>query len=356
MDTFAPMFGTNMRSPETQYSRFPVILVHLLFWAAFLLLPLVFIDTYDDRIRFLRFWGYQIVLTALYYYLNYLIFIPRILFRKKLALYILTLFMVLGLMMVITHFYRELLHDLGIYKHHEAGFDWKVVFIPLYPCILAFGISTFVRLTGQWMSSERHKQDLENEKLMSELGFLKSQINPHFLFNTLNNICSLARKKSDETENALIKLSEIMRYMIDESKEDKVLLSKEIEYLNNYIELQRLRLSGKVKIVFTIIGDPTAKMIDPLLLIPFVENAFKHGISYREEPLISISLKIRDDTLNFQIENTVFRSNGESLPDEPGIGLRNVRRRLDLLYPEKHELRITEEGEKFRVDLTIRFQ
>jgi two-component system LytT family sensor kinase len=350
------MFGTNMRSPETQYSRFPVILVHLLFWAAFLLLPLVFIDAYDDRIRFLRFWGYQIVLTAIYYYLNYLIFIPRILFRKKLALYILTLFMVLGLMMVITHFYRELLHDLGIYKQRETGFDWKVVFIPLYPCILAFGISTFVRLTGQWMSSERHKQELENEKLISELGFLKSQINPHFLFNTLNNICSLARKKSDETENALIKLSEIMRYMIDESKEDKVLLSKEIEYLNNYIELQRLRLSGKVKILFAITGDPTTKMIDPLLLIPFVENAFKHGISYREEPLISISLKIRDNALNFQIENTVFRSNGESLPDEPGIGLRNVRRRLDLLYPEKHELRITEEGEKFRVDLTIRFQ
>jgi len=350
------MFGTNMRSPETQYSRFPVILVHLLFWAAFLLLPLVFIDAYEDRIRFLRFWGYQIVLTAIYYYLNYLIFIPRILFRKKLALYVLTLFLVLGLMMIVTHFYREILHNLGIYKHREEGFDWKVVFIPLYPCILAFGISTFVRLTGQWMMGERHKQDLENEKLISELGFLKSQINPHFLFNTLNNICSLARKKSDETENALIKLSEIMRYMIDESKEDKVLLSKEIEYLNNYIELQRLRLSGKVKIEFTITGDPTTKMIDPLLLIPFVENAFKHGISYREEPLISISLKIHDSGLDFHIENTVFRSNGDRLPDEPGIGLRNVRRRLDLLYPEKHDLRITEDGEKFRVDLTIRFR
>jgi len=345
-----------MRSPETQYSRFPVSLVHLLFWAAFLLLPLVFIDAYEDRIRFLRFWGYQIVLTAIYYYLNYLIFIPRILFRKKLALYVLTLFLVLGLMMVVTHFYREILHNLGIYKHREEGFDWKVVFIPLYPCILAFGISTFVRLTGQWMTGERHKQDLENEKLISELGFLKSQINPHFLFNTLNNICSLARKKSDETENALIKLSEIMRYMIDESKEDKVLLSKEIEYLNNYIELQRLRLSGKVKIEFTITGDPTTKMIDPLLLIPFVENAFKHGISYREEPLISISLKIHDSGLDFHIENTVFRSNGDRLPDEPGIGLRNVRRRLDLLYPEKHDLRITEDGEKFRVDLTIRFR
>jgi two-component sensor histidine kinase len=350
------MFGTNMRSPETQYSRFPVILVHLLFWAAFLLLPLVFIENYEDREKFLRFWGYQIILTAIYYYLNYLIFIPKILFRKKLALYILTLVVVLGMMMVITHYYRELLHNLEIYKHRENGFDWKIVYIPLFPCVLAFGISTFVRLTGQWMSSERRKQDLENEKLNSELGFLKSQINPHFLFNTLNNICSLARKKSDETENALIKLSEIMRYMIDDSKEDKVLLSKEIEYLNNYIELQRLRLSGKVKIEFTITGDPQSKVIDPLLLIPFVENAFKHGISYREEPVISISLKIDDRTLNFHIENTIFGSNGESLPEEPGIGLRNVRRRLDLLYPEKHELRITEEGERFRVDLTIRFK
>ena len=345
-----------MRSPETQYSKFPVILVHVLFWAAFLLLPLVFFDNYDSRLRFLRYWGYQIVLTALYYYLNYFVFIPRILLKKKMVLYVLTLVLVMGVMMVITFIYREVLHYTGIYTHRAEGFDWKVVYIPIFPCVLAFGISTFVRLTTQWMAIERGKQDLENEKLTSELGFLKSQINPHFLFNTLNNICSLARKKSDETESALIKLSDIMRYMIDDSKEDKVMLSKEIEYLQNYIDLQRMRLSGKVRIDFTITGDTESHQIDPLLLIPFVENAFKHGVSYLEEPLIRISLAVSDSRLSFHVENTKFRNKGDDLRAEPGIGLRNVRRRLELLYPGRHELRITEEDELFRVDLTIQLR
>jgi LytS/YehU family sensor histidine kinase len=211
-------------------------------------------------------------------------------------------------------------------------------------------------MTGQYMRSERHKQELETEKLTSELGFLKSQINPHFLFNTLNNICSLARKKSDETEPALLKLSEIMRYMIHDSLEDKVLLSKEIEYLHNYIELHLLRLSGKVRVEFSIIGDPASRMIEPLLLIPFVENAFKHGVSYQEDPPITILIRIVDDMIQFQVENRIFGSTDGALPEESGIGLRNVRRRLDLLYPGKHELKIVEEEKTFRVDLTIRFR
>jgi sensor histidine kinase YesM len=354
MDKLASMFGTNMRSPETQYSKFPVILVHLLFWAAFLFLPLVFFDTYDERTRFLRFWGYQIILSAIYFYLNYLFFIPKILFRKKLVLYILILFLAMGLMMLITYFYREILHNVGIYKHRAEGFDWKVVYIPIFPCVTAFAISTFIRMTGEWFQGERNKQLLENEKLESELGFLKSQISPHFLYNTLNNICSLARKKSDETENALIKLSDIMRYMMDDSKEDRVLLSKEIEYLNNYIELQRLRISEKVKIGFTISGDPHSMTIEPMLLIPFVENAFKHGVSCVDEAVISISMDIGKDHLHFNVENRIFKNANADLPSEPGIGLKNVRRRLELLYPDKHVLSISEEGTSFRVDLTIR--
>lgn len=354
MDKFASMFGTNMRSPETQYSKFPVILVHLLFWAAFLFLPLVFFETYDERTRFLRFWGYQIILSAIYFYLNYLFFIPKILFRKKLLLYILILFLAMGVMMVITYFYREFLHDIGIYKHRTEGFDWKVVYIPIFPCVTAFAISTFIRMTGEWFQGERNKQFLENEKLESELGFLKSQISPHFLYNTLNNICSLARKKSDETENALIKLSDIMRYMMDDSKEDRVLLSKEIEYLNNYIELQRLRISDKVKIGFTLSGDPHSMTIEPMLLIPFVENAFKHGVSCVEEAVIRISMDIGKDHLHFNVENRIFKNANADLPSEPGIGLKNVRRRLELLYPDRHVLSISEEGTTFRVDLTLR--
>jgi two-component system, LytTR family, sensor kinase len=220
--------------------------------------------------------------------------------------------------------------------------------------VLAFGISTFIRMTGEWFQGERNKQSLENEKLESELGFLKSQIHPHFLYNTLNNICSLARKKSDKTEDALIKLSNIMRYMMDDSKEDKVFLSKEIQYLNNYIELQRLRISDKVKVQFSITGDPQSMTIEPLLLIPFVENAFKHGVSCQEEAVISISLNIGKESLQFVVENNIFKGDNADLPAEPGIGLKNVRRRLELLYPGRNMLSISEEGITFRVDLTIR--
>lgn len=349
---FASMFGTNMRSPETQYSKFPVILVHVLFWAAFLFLPLFFFETYDDRMRFLRFWGYQIILTGIYFYVNYLIIIPRILFRKKIFLYLLTAISILILMMVITYFYFEILYDLGL-KIRRPGYEWKPVYIPLFPVVLAFAISTFIRVTDQWLQGERKKQVLEKEKLISELGFLKSQIHPHFLFNTLNNICSLARKKSEETEHALIKLSDIMRYMIDESKEEKVLLSKEIRYLNSYIELQRLRLTGDVRVDLTITGDPRSLTIEPLLLIPFVENAFKHGIGNGVETVILITLNIRQDRLQFIVENRITRTEGKELLSDWGIGLKNVMRRLELLYPGQHLLKITDGEETFRVDLTM---
>jgi LytS/YehU family sensor histidine kinase len=194
---------------------------------------------------------------------------------------------------------------------------------------------------------------MENEKLNSELAFLKSQVNPHFLFNILNNICSLARKKSDDTENAIIKLSHIMRYMLYESKDEKVSLEKEVEYLKNYIELQRLRISDKVDINFSIDGDPESGMIEPMLLIPFVENAFKHGVSYLEESKINISLKIEKDLLIFKVENNMIRKSVDVVQLESGIGLRNVLRRLDLLYPGKHKIAIHEDGTKYIVDLKI---
>jgi LytS/YehU family sensor histidine kinase len=194
---------------------------------------------------------------------------------------------------------------------------------------------------------------METEKLTAELAFLKSQINPHFLFNTLNNICSLARKKSDVTENAIIRLSQIMRYMLDDSHDTRVSLSKEVEYLHNYIELQRLRLTDKVKIQITVEGNPEFVLIEPLLLIPFVENAFKHGVSYLEEAEIRIELKIQETLLTFQVENNVIRF-AEAKPDPvSGIGLKNIKRRLDLLYPEKHALEIQDNGIKYHVMLRI---
>jgi LytS/YehU family sensor histidine kinase len=194
---------------------------------------------------------------------------------------------------------------------------------------------------------------MENEKLHSELAFLKSQVNPHFLFNILNNICSLARKKSDDTENAIIQLSRIMRYMLYDSKDEKVSLEKEAEYLQNYIDLQRLRISDSVIINFKIEGNINGKMVEPMLLIPFVENAFKHGVSYLEASHIDIHLKIDNNDLQFRIENNRIKKNDDPIQQESGIGLKNVLRRLDLLYPGTHTINIEETTTKYIVNLDI---
>jgi len=196
---------------------------------------------------------------------------------------------------------------------------------------------------------------LETEKLASELAFLKSQINPHFLFNTLNNVYSLAFKKSDDTPDAIIKLSKLMRYMLYESNENQVFLSKEIEYLHNYIDLQKLRLPNTIKIIFNVEGDIEGRLIEPMLLIPFVENAFKHGISYVDNSKISISIKLSAYELLFVIENKI---NNAKITEESGsgIGLSNVKRRLTLLYPNKHTITINDNNDEFKVTLKINLE
>ena len=187
----------------------------------------------------------------------------------------------------------------GLIEHHHPFNFWRTAFFPFYPAVMAFALSSSVRITMEWFKNERQKKEMEAEKLSSELAFLKSQVNPHFLFNILNNICSLARKKSDETENAIIKLSQIMRYMLQDSKDEKVSLDKEVEYLQSYIELQRLRLPEAVKIDFSTEGRTGLCSIEPLLLIPFVENAFKHGVSYQDSSEIKIRLVCRGQSISF---------------------------------------------------------
>jgi LytS/YehU family sensor histidine kinase len=227
------------------------------------------------------------------------------------------------------------------------------LFFPVFPALFIFAISAAIKITNEWFKAEKQKKEMENEKLNSELAFLKSQVNPHFLFNILNNICSLARKKSDNTEDAIIQLSRIMRYMLYDSKDEKVSLEKEVEYLQNYIDLQRLRISDSVVISFTIEGDINGKMVEPMLLIPFVENAFKHGVSYLDESNIEINLKIDQDVLHFRVENYRVKKIDNPVQQESGIGLKNVLRRLDLLYPGSHIINIEETATKYIVNLYI---
>jgi two-component system, LytTR family, sensor kinase len=220
----------------------------------------------------------------------------------------------------------------------------------VFAALLMLFMSGFIKIAQEWFKSEQQREALKVENLNAELKFLKSQINPHFLFNCLNTIYSLAHKHSAQTEHAIVKLSTIMRYMIYESNEDKVQLQQELQYLEDYIDIQRLRMPDDIVVDYAVQGNPVGLRIEPMLLVPFVENAFKHGISYAEPSFIAIAVAIEKNQVRLVVENSLFR---QRVAEKGGIGLQNVRKRLELLYTEDHELEITEAENQFIVDLKI---
>jgi two-component system LytT family sensor kinase len=218
--------------------------------------------------------------------------------------------------------------------------------------------ATIYRVMSEWIIQQQEKKDLESQTLQSELNFLKSQINPHFLFNTLNSLYALTLKKSDLAPEIVLKLSEMMRYMLYDCNEKEVSIEKEINYIKNYLELEKLRHGRNIDIKLKIEDTIGTIHIAPLLLIPFIENAFKHGTSHLiPHTYVDVELSQK----NNQIEMRVNNSKGPSVPTNEirkngGIGLLNVRRRLDILYPDNHTLKITETPNEYRVELTISIQ
>ncbi|MCZ2102465.1 MAG: histidine kinase [Chitinophagales bacterium] len=215
--------------------------------------------------------------------------------------------------------------------------------------------TTIYLIIMDWLQQQREKKELENQTLQSELRFLKSQINPHFLFNTLNSLYALTLKKSDLAPEIVLKLSEMMRYMLYDCNEKAVDLSKEITYMQNYLELEKLRHGDKVNIHLDIQGDADKNKIAPLLLIPFLENAFKHGIKDATSPgFVNMDIQILDRQLMMKIENSRLPSIPKSIDKRTGgIGLINVKRRMDILYPNHHSLNIQETPNTYLVELHL---
>jgi two-component system, LytTR family, sensor kinase len=218
---------------------------------------------------------------------------------------------------------------------------------------LLFLLGGFIRLAYSYFKNQNEKKLLENANLNAEVNFLKAQINPHFLFNTLNGIYSQAHEKSEHTEHTVLKLSELLRYVLYDSGEDKVDLQKDLRYISNYVDLQKMRLSSKVTVNYSISGDPAALTIAPLLLTAFIENAFKHGVSYSMSSVIDIRIIIFEKTLTLTVTNPLIQSDSFVTG---GLGLRNVKRRLELLYPGKHQLDISSNDRLYSVHLTINLE
>jgi hypothetical protein len=341
-------------------------------WTGFLLLPFApFFGPRDAPYhpeRKFQFLFFTINLFLIgFYYLHSLVLIPRLLAGKKVALYTISLIALLAFFLFLPYFY---FHIVGFppprfsgrmppppnpEHRHIFARRWLPFSFPgstlLFFLILV--ISGGLKIISQWLRTEKRNEEIEKEKISTELSLLKSQVNPHFLFNTLNNIYSLAVTGSPDTAAAVMKLSSIMRYVLDEAKNNEVPLEKEIGFIENYIALQRMRLTDKANVRFVKEGDTENKEIAPLLLIAFVENAFKYGISAHQYSEINIALKAGNRHISFDVENRkMSKASPGDLPNT-GIGLKNTRRRLELLYPGRHSLQITNGEEFFIIHLIL---
>ncbi len=328
------------------------IVYHTFFWVVLFLILLVWEGTSNG----LYFSFTNELINLLFYmvivYFNLKYLIPQYLYEDKIWTY-------LGLLLLATLVLTPIKLIIFYFKFNQyPALQNNLVTTQWSQFLLTFFItsaSTVGKIISDWTADRRERQELKTKTMQSELKFLKTQINPHFLFNTLNSLYALTLKKSDNAPQIVIQLSEMMRYMLYECNESSVLLSNEVKYIQNYLALERLRQSEGIEINFQVHGDVSGKKIAPLLFTPFLENSFKHGLNNQiKEGYVNILLEVEDDSLLFFIEN----SKSSSIPTQSrkrsgGIGLTNLRRRLKILYPDRHKLEIHDTPNSYSVSLEI---
>ncbi len=346
----------------SRFSRFAEYLLrqrplqHLAFWLlSFYVLARHF--AYEDTVH-----RADIIYTLLFHlslwlavYANLLLLIPKLLQARRYLWYLLA---ITALLLAATYFNIFTFDVLAGWLFPDYYFISYFSYGELLQYHLVYlAITSLLKLSRGWFELQRQEKRisrLEKERARAELKALKSQIDPHFLFNILNNLYSQALEESPRVPEAILRLSECMRYMLYDCRGEYVPLEKELEYIDNYIELQRLRLRPEARVEWTASGEPEGLQIPPLIFIPFVENGFKHGLRGQgQPPFVEISLVIEQGELYFSMQNDKAPT-AEDLPErEQGIGLDNVRKRLNLLYPGRHQLNILETETSFSVNLKI---
>ncbi|WP_421825889.1 sensor histidine kinase [Larkinella sp.] len=344
----------------------PPILIHILLGLAFLSLPYLFApDGFSgltkltsnphERTNFLSY-----LFMLVFFYANYYYLIPKLYLEGKYILYVASLagsfLLLIGAIVLVDR--GDLLsapapgppHHSQAHGPGPGGSNPKPPFgfelsHALFLYLVGIFVSLYLQIKNRWRQTEQ-------EKLSTELSYLKAQINPHFLFNTLNSIYSLAIEKSDKTADAVVKLSSLMRYVIRDAGSHAVPLAKEVAYISDYIALQQLRLDDTVQIEYAVSGFFNGKQIAPLILISFIENAFKYGVNPEEKSIIHITISLNENTLRLYVFNKKVRlyHNDET---SGGIGIDNTKARLKLVYPNQHVLTINDDPTGFAVDLTL---
>lgn len=337
--------------------RGAVILVHVLFWTVASLIPhIILLASSPGMSRGLVIYqsATQLYYIIVFYFVYFFVSPVTIESPRKLTTVLIIFgtsvvflfFLKVGKVIMIDSRYALNLTQYGVYTPGHYASD--ILYIIFYS---AFAV--LIRMLVKWYVERKAADEKLIQDHKFELELLKAQLNPHFFFNTLNNIYSLVYKKSDEAPAALMKMSDIMRYMLYESKAEKVPLDKELEYLEDYIELQRLRFTDPGFIDYSVRGEIGSHQIPPMMLLSFVENAFKHGKKRVANPGIIIRIEASEKLLNFIISNYIIENPVKETGGHTGIGLKNIKRRLELLYPSCHDLSIITRDGRFTVNLNI---
>lgn len=332
--------------------------IHILIWLSAYLVLITFIKTVGP---FKKIDGTLLlpatigtIFNALLFYVTALLLIPMLSARKKawefiLLLALLLLFLTFSETEIDAAFFRY------YYSSSRESFASQTI-INLILNIVIMSLALGYGFTRNWLVNEKMKQQLQQEKLTAELNFMRSQLNPHFLFNVLNMAYSSANRSGDaRTADIIEKLSSMMRYMLYESNVGRIAVEKEIDYINSYIDLQKKRFSDDMKadVNFSITGEYNGHVITPLILIQLVENAFKHGVKLGNKSSIDISLDVSDGRLSFTVSNPLFPGRDNSDNNKTGIGLDSVRKRLAIMYPGQHELKINRTAVSYEVNLLM---
>lgn len=329
--------------------KYKKTVIHILVWLSFLTLILLQSYQLNTEISNRIFLG--TFLNVFIFYINYGFLVPKFLLKKRTFIYIICVTAIIAITFMTIRF----LLPIEGFQIPNRNIGTVGPLKSLFPILFsaAFIITgTALRMYEEWIINIRNKKEVEAKQNLTKLESLKNQLNPHFLFNSLNSIYSLTTKKSDEAPEAVITLSELMRYMLYRTNDKFVPLQQELDYIDNYIKLQRLRIANNKDVKIKIEGNVSTQQISPLLFISFIENAFKYGTDYSGHTEVDISIFIEGDDLIFKCSNIIGGRNKNE--EDSGIGLSNTKERLKLLYPEKNILTIKEENNRFIVVLKLK--
>lgn len=335
------------------------VLQHLLFWCFYFVFYYLTFRAKGEPVKL------ALVTTAVslphqlfFVYSQIAFLIPRFLIRRKHFWYILlTLVFIKIAANIAIIAYHSIIIPMETGNPVKIPWDWMYKInlrhvLPLFSLVTICGVAVAIKLLKRYYLENNRNQKIEQEKIVMELEMLKAQVHPHFLFNTLNNLYSLTLTRADEAPMVVTHLSGLLRYMLYECNEKEVPLNSEIAALKKYIELEKLRYGSRLDVSFSCSGQTTGQLIAPLLLLPFVENSFKHGVSEQlDQCWINLHLHVENGALTFNLSNSC--SNEKSSAKVGGIGLQNIKKRLELIYPGCYNLNISQHEEIYAVKLTM---